>query len=73
MTFASAAVRVATLYLEAGILPALAFVLVGAGRRDPAAAHGSPGFRLAVLPGAILLWPVVTWKWLASARRGGAR
>jgi len=73
MTFASAAVRVATLYLEVGVLPALAFVLVGAGRLDPAAAHGSPGFRLAVLPGAVLLWPVVTWKWLAGARRGGAR
>ena len=73
MTFASALVQAVTLYLAAGLVPALAFVVVGAGQIDPAAAGGSVAFRLAVLPGALLLWPLVTWKWLSAVRAGGRR
>ena len=50
-------VRLAGLYLALGAVfaPLWAFRLVN--RTDPVAAHGTPGFRLLILPGALLLWP----------------
>ncbi|HEX7023269.1 MAG TPA: hypothetical protein VF187_00505 [Gemmatimonadales bacterium] len=47
------------LYLVAGALFAVPFALWWAGRLDPAAASGSRGFRLLLLPGAALLWPLL--------------
>ena len=43
------------------------FALKGAARLDPAAAHGTWGFRLLVVPGAAMLWPVLA-VWLAGSR-----
>jgi membrane protein implicated in regulation of membrane protease activity len=51
-------------YLAVGLLFAIPFVLVGAGRIDPHAAHGSWGFRVLILPGAALLWPLLARRWL---------
>ncbi len=50
-------------YLGCGVVFALPFVLVGVGRLDPRAAHGSWGFRLMILPGAALLWPLLALRW----------
>ena len=47
------------LYLVLGILYAVPFVLRGVGRIDPDAEHGSWGFRTAILPGVVALWPLV--------------
>jgi hypothetical protein len=47
----------ASLYLTVGIGVALVLVHV-VGRIDPAA-RGAYGFRLLLLPGAVLLWPLV--------------
>jgi hypothetical protein len=52
-------IGVAGVYLAAGTLFALPFVLKLAGRLDPAARAGSWGFRIIILPGVILLWPVL--------------
>jgi hypothetical protein len=54
-------------YLGAGFLFALGFAARGAGRLDPVATRGSPGFRILILPGATLLWPLL----LAKLLRGG--
>jgi hypothetical protein len=59
MTFAVALVRALELYLVLGFGFALWFAARGAGRLDPAAQSGSWGFRLLVLPGATLLWPLL--------------
>lgn len=61
-------VRLAAGYLALGSVFALWFAWRGAGRLDPAARGGSMGFRLLVLPGAALLWPVL----LRAIRAGGA-
>jgi hypothetical protein len=55
-------------YLVAGLVIALSFVLWGIDRVDPAAA-GAYAFRPFLLPGLILLWPVVLWRWVALERR----
>lgn len=46
------------LHLALGVLVGLPFVLF-VGRLEPSAQGGSIGFRLLILPGAILLWPLV--------------
>jgi hypothetical protein len=55
------------LYLVAGAAFAVWFVIRGAGRLDPVARQGSRGFRLLLLPGATLLWPLLA----ARLARGG--
>ncbi|MGG9960612.1 hypothetical protein [Ferruginibacter sp. SUN106] len=54
---------VAALYLIAGFLFAIFFLSKGIQKVD-VAAHGSGwGFRLIILPGIIVLWPVLLNKW----------
>ena len=56
-------------YLSCGLLFAIPFVLVGAGRIDPHAAHGSWGFRLLIVPGTIFLWPLLAQRWLTGIQQ----
>jgi len=56
-------------YLIFGVVFAIAFVLLGIEKVD-ATAHGSTvGFRLIIIPGAILLWPVLLRKWLSTTKK----
>lgn len=45
-----------------GLVVALAFLLVGLDRVDPAA-RGAYGFRPLLIPGLVLLWPLVLIRW----------
>ena len=54
----------AGLYLLCGFVFAIPFVLVGVGTIDPHAAHGSWGFRILILPGTTLLWPLLAKRWI---------
>jgi hypothetical protein len=45
-----------------GALVALVFVTVGVDRID-ADARGAYVFRLLIVPGVVLLWPLVLWRW----------
>lgn len=51
-----------------GLAVALAFLLVGIDRID-AAARGAYAFRPLLLPGAVLLWPLVLGRWAMLERR----
>jgi hypothetical protein len=55
-------------YAAAGGLVALAFVLWGAGRIDPAA-RGAWAARVMWMPGLLLLWPVVLVRWIMLERQ----
>ena len=55
-------------YALAGAAVAIAFVLVGVDRVDPAA-RGAIAFRPLLLPGAALLWPLVLARWIATERQ----
>src|SRR5437763_1985900 len=46
-------------YGAAGLVFAAVFVAIGIGRVDPAAQKAPAGFRLIVLPGCALLWPLL--------------
>ena len=55
-------------YLASGLLFAIPFALVGVKRIDPHAAHGSWGFRLLVIPGAMAFWPLLLRRWAAGVK-----
>jgi hypothetical protein len=50
-------------YLGLGLAFAAVFVTVGVGRVDPAARGTSVSFRLLILPGTAVLWPVLARRW----------
>jgi len=56
------------LYAYAGLAVAAVLVLWGAGRAEPNA-RGAWAFRILLIPGAALLWPLVAWR-LAARLRG---
>ena len=73
-------------YAGLGLLFGVAFITRGAARIDPQAVGGSWGFRLAILPGVVALWPLVARRWASGqpppeernahrerARAGGGR
>jgi hypothetical protein len=55
------------LWATPGALVAFAFLSVGIDRVDHAAV-GAYAFRPLLIPGIILLWPLVVWRWAVLAR-----
>ena len=53
-------------YMACGLVFAIPFVLVGVKKIDPHAAHGSWGFRLLVIPGAMAFWPLLLRRWASG-------
>ncbi len=66
MMIVNTALGIVGIYLAAGIAFAIPFAWAGVNRIDPHAARGSWGFRVLIVPGAILLWPLLMPRWLAS-------
>lgn len=60
-------VVVAGAYVAAGLVFALAFVMWGVSRVDPAARGATRGFRLIILPGAAAFWPLLAARWAAGS------
>ncbi|MGE3247045.1 MAG: hypothetical protein AB7F96_15665 [Beijerinckiaceae bacterium] len=57
------------IYACIGILVAIPFAIAGAHRILDEPAHMTAGARLAIVPGAIVLWPIVLRRWLAAGRQ----
>jgi len=53
-------------YMACGLVFAIPFVLVGVKKIDAHAAHGSWGFRLLVIPGAMAFWPLLFRRWASG-------
>lgn len=56
-------------YAICGIVFASWFVVRGVARLDPVAASGTAGFRILLVPGSAVLWPVLLAKVIARRRR----
>ena len=53
------------IYLACGLLFAIPFVIKGVKTIDPDGAHGTKwGFRVIIIPGTIVFWPVLFKKWI---------
>ena len=55
------------LWGAAGLIVALAFLAVGIDRVDESA-HGAYAVRPLLVPGLVLLWPLILWRWFVLAR-----
>ena len=54
-------------YFGIGLLFALGFALGnGAGRIDPGARKATIGFHLIIIPGTVIFWPYLLWRWLTG-------
>jgi len=56
-------------YLAVGLLFAVYFVGRGAAGTDPAARNSPITFRLLILPGAVVLWPILSFNLLRHGRQ----
>jgi hypothetical protein len=65
MATATAIVTLAALYLAVGVVIGAAFVVAGISRVMPHAGPVTAGARILILPGCVLLWPVVLRRWIA--------
>ncbi len=66
LALASWVVRLVLAYFLIGVVFAAPFAWRWVQRLDPVAAHGTVGFRLLILPGAVLLWPHLAHRLLRS-------
>ena len=60
-------VMIATFYLYAGGAVAVVFLLFGLGQLDENA-QGAWVFRPLLIPGVLLIWPLVIWRWMVLHR-----
>lgn len=51
-------------YLLLGILFAVPFAFLGAKHVDPAAEKGSFIFKLLIIPGSVVFWPLLLKRWI---------
>ena len=68
MQLAQLFVRSVEVYMGVGLAFAAAFALRGAARIDPDAEGATWGFRLLLIPGATMLWPLLALRWWRGAR-----
>jgi hypothetical protein len=60
---------IAAAYLIAGLLFALPFVLKGVMRIDEGAIGSGWGFRIIIIPGTIVFWPLLLKKWINAVKK----
>ena len=53
-------------YLAGGVIVGLGFVIAGVTRALPGSPAVSTGARVLLLPGAILLWPLIVARWVGG-------
>ena len=58
---------ITSFYLACGLVFAMAFVVKGVQRVDEGARGASVGFRIIIIPGTMVFWPVLLKKWIAAA------
>jgi hypothetical protein len=54
-------------YLAVGVIFAIPFVIRGVQRIDRVARDASWGFRVLIVPGVTLLWPLLARRWAAGS------
>ena len=58
----------ASVYLVLGLVFAILFITKGLGSVDDAAKVSSIGFRIIIIPGTTLFWPILLRKWIQAKR-----
>lgn len=68
-TIINIALVIITIYLLAGVIFSLVFVTKGIKQIDEGTHGTGIGFRLIILPGCIIFWPVLLKKWMKVNRK----
>jgi hypothetical protein len=68
MTFVTIMLILVGIYLAAGFVFAVLFVTRGVTRVDEGAHGSGPGFRIIILPGAMVFWPLLLRKWIKASK-----
>lgn len=53
-------------YLAIGFLFGSFFAFVGAKKVDPSAVEGTWGFKLLIIPGCAIFWPLLAKRWISG-------
>ena len=69
MAAAEIIIAIASWYGAIGLAVAALFIVFGLNRIDPSA-HGSYLFRVLIVPGIVLIWPLVLLRWARLEFRG---
>lgn len=56
-------------YLASGLLFAILFVIKGVDKIDEGAHGSSIGFRIIIIPGTMVFWPLLLKKWVRVKQR----
>ena len=57
------------IYLLLGVLFVIPFLIKGLRKVDEGAHGGSIGFKIIIIPGVIVFWPVLLRKWISKINR----
>jgi len=57
------------IYLLLGFVFAIAFIIKGVSKIDEGAHGSSIGFRIIIIPGVIVFWPLLLKKWLRANKQ----
>lgn len=69
METAETLVLLSQIYGGIGLLVSVPFLLFGIDRVEPSA-RGTYAFRPLLIPGVVLIWPIVLYRWIALERAG---
>lgn len=69
MPAVSIALIMVAIYLAAGFVFAIPFAIKGVTKIDEAAHRSGWGFRLIIIPGVIVFWPLLLKKWMAATKK----
>lgn len=69
MIFISIILIITAAYLTAGFIFAIPFVIKGVTQIDEGTAGSKWGFRIIIIPGTIVFWPLLLKKWINAKKK----
>ena len=60
---------IVAIYLAAGLIFAIPFVLKGVTQIDEGAIGSKWGFRVIIIPGVMVFWPLLLKKWMKASKK----
>jgi hypothetical protein len=65
----TAILLIVLIYLMIGVLFVIPFLRKGISKVDEGTHHGTTGFKIIIIPGVIVFWPVLLNKWLKAKKK----
>jgi hypothetical protein len=69
VTIVSVVLAVFAIYFAVGILFTIPFQVKGLRKIDEGAHGSSIGFRIIIIPGCIIFWPILLERWIEAERK----